>query len=72
VAGACECGDGPSGFIKCGEFLNELKTCWLLRKDGLTEIITVFARVICAPFFIILAPEKSGCVKYADFFLWKS
>jgi len=23
-------------------------------------------------FFSILAAEKSGCVKYADFFLWRS
>jgi len=30
--------------------------------------ITVFARVICA-LFSILAAEKSGCVKYADFFV---
>ena len=30
---------------------------------------TVFARVICALFFSILAAEKSGCVKYADFFV---
>ena len=29
---------------------------------------TVFARVICALFFSILVPEKSGSVKYADFF----
>jgi hypothetical protein len=30
--------------------------------------VTVFARVICALFFSILAAEKSGCIKYADFF----
>jgi hypothetical protein len=29
---------------------------------------TLFARVICALFFSILATKKSGCVKYADFF----
>jgi hypothetical protein len=27
VVGACECGDEPSGSIKCGEFFDELKTC---------------------------------------------
>ena len=32
---------------------------------------TVFAPVICALFFSILAAEKTGCVKYADFF-WRS
>jgi hypothetical protein len=31
------------------------------------NINTVFARIICAPFFSILAAEKSGCVNYADF-----
>ena len=35
------------------------------------NLVTVFARVICA-LFSILATEKSGCVKYADFFLWRS
>jgi hypothetical protein len=30
--------------------------------------ITVFDRVICALFFSILAAEKSGCIKYDDFF----
>ena len=34
---------------------------------------TLFARVICALFFSILAAEKSGCVKHADFFfVWRS
>jgi len=32
-------------------------------------INTVFARVIYAHFFFILAAEKSGCVKYADFLM---
>ena len=36
---------------------------------GLFVVYTVFARVICALFFSILAAEISGCVKYADFFL---
>jgi hypothetical protein len=32
VAGCCECGDEPSGSIKCGEFLDCLRICLLLRK----------------------------------------
>jgi len=39
---------------------------FLVRKS---RLITVFVRVICALLFSILAAEKSGCVKYADFFL---
>jgi hypothetical protein len=27
VAGSCECGNKPSGSIKCWEFLNSLTTC---------------------------------------------
>ena len=34
VAGTRDCGNEPSGSIKCGEFLDWLKTCWLLRKDS--------------------------------------
>jgi hypothetical protein len=34
VAGNCECGDEPSGFIKCGEFLESLRTGQLLKKDS--------------------------------------
>jgi hypothetical protein len=26
VAGACVCGEEPSGSIKCGEFLDQLQT----------------------------------------------
>ena len=31
--GTCECGDELSGSIKCGEFLDQLKTGQLLKKD---------------------------------------
>jgi len=32
--GTCECGNEPLGSIKCGEFLDWLRTCWLLKKDS--------------------------------------
>jgi len=32
--------------------------------------VPVFARVICALFCSIFTAEKSGCVKYADFFFF--
>jgi hypothetical protein len=35
VAGTCECGNGPSGTIKCGEFLDSLRTGELHKKDSL-------------------------------------
>jgi hypothetical protein len=31
--GACDCGNEPSGAIKCGEFLDWLGSCKLLKKD---------------------------------------
>jgi hypothetical protein len=34
VAGCCEYGDEPSGSIKYGEFLEQLMTFYLLRKDS--------------------------------------
>jgi hypothetical protein len=27
VASCCECGNEPSGFVKCGEFIELLRTC---------------------------------------------
>jgi hypothetical protein len=32
VAGSCEHGNEPSGFIKCWEFLEWVSNCWLLKK----------------------------------------
>ena len=34
VADACECGNEPSGSVKCGEFLDRLQTSQLLKKDS--------------------------------------
>jgi hypothetical protein len=29
VAGSCECGNEPSGSIKCGKFIDQLRKCQL-------------------------------------------
>jgi hypothetical protein len=34
VVDCCECGNEPFGCVKCGEFLEQLRTCQLLRKDS--------------------------------------
>ena len=34
VAGGYECGNEPSGSVKCGEFLDQLQTSQLLKKDS--------------------------------------
>ena len=36
VADACECGNEPSGSVKYGEFLDQLQTSQLLKKDSAT------------------------------------
>jgi hypothetical protein len=43
VAGSCECGNELSGSIKRGEFLDYLKTYWLLKKDSApwSQLVTV-------------------------------
>ena len=33
VADGCECSNEPSGSVKCGEFLDQLQTGQLLKKD---------------------------------------
>ena len=35
MAGACECGNEPSGFIKCGEFLHYLGPVSFSRRSPL-------------------------------------
>ena len=32
--GCCKCSKEPSGSTKCKEYLNYLRTCWILRKDS--------------------------------------
>ena len=34
MAGSCECSNEPSGFIKCGEFLDQLRMGLLLKNDS--------------------------------------
>ena len=34
MANACKCGNEPSGSVKCWEFIDQLQTGWLLKKDS--------------------------------------
>ena len=34
VADACECGNEPSGSVKCGEFVDQLQTSQLLKDSA--------------------------------------
>jgi hypothetical protein len=42
VARSCECGNEPPGFIKCGEYLDMLRTRYLLKKDCCMELFSFF------------------------------
>ena len=33
LAVSSKCGSGPSGFHKCGKFLDYLRNCYLLQRD---------------------------------------
>ena len=54
--------------------LVETRTCFKTSQSGNHEEGDIYR--ICSrnlhTFFPILAAEKSGCVKYADFFVWRS
>ena len=47
MAGACECGNGPSGSVNGGEFLEQLRTAKLLRKDPLFNVVMQLVRYHC-------------------------
>ena len=47
VAGCCEHGDEPSGYVNCGEFIDQLRNCQLLSWD-------------CAPWPLLLS--YGGCI----------
>ena len=34
MEGTCECGNEPSGYIKCGEFIDWQMTCCVLKLDS--------------------------------------
>jgi hypothetical protein len=46
VTGTCEFGDERSSSIKCGEFLDYLRTCQRLRKDTAPWFETGMRRII--------------------------
>jgi hypothetical protein len=46
VAGTCECGNEPSDSIQCGEFLGQLRNCYLLEK-GLALHVCLFVSLVC-------------------------
>ena len=39
MAGVCECSNGSSGSVNGGEFLEQLRTGQLFRKDSLLNVV---------------------------------
>jgi len=62
VAGTCECGDEPSGSIKCGKFLDWLRTGYLLKKDS-----ALWSKGIVVPLQAWSGPEGSRKLMFPDF-----
>jgi hypothetical protein len=64
VAGTCECGNEPSGSIKCGEFLDWLRNGQLLKKDSALWITGVCKEKVTRYNFVnIINPleHTAGC-----------
>ena len=46
MTSGCKCDNEPSVYIKCGEFLNWLRNCWLLRKNCLLHRLNILGTTI--------------------------
>ena len=55
MAGCCYEGNKPSGSIKCMEFLEYVRDCWVLRKDSgaWSKLVSLFVRY-SVKFYILL------------------
>jgi hypothetical protein len=60
VAGTCECGNKPSGSIKCGNFLTSCKRVSFSRRTLLHVIIIIIIIIITIIIINPLAPEFSS------------
>ena len=66
VAGCCCGGNELSGSIKCKEFLDWVRNCWLLRKDSCCMELVRYS-VFTKPCYLILKPFQS--IKQCTMFL---
>ena len=54
VADTCECGNEPMGTVKCGEFLGQLQTSQLLKKDSAPWSEYYYLFTYCIVSFLLL------------------
>ena len=57
VAGTCECGNEPSGSLKCEEFLDQLKTGQLLKESAPWS---KYVCIYCVPWISIKMVQESN------------
>ena len=70
VVGTCKCGNEPSGSVKCGEYLDQLQTSQLLKKDsahGASKLFGLFGtRKSDKLHFILMALSSYMLVEQAS------
>ena len=54
MAGSCDCGNESSGTIKCGEFLDQLGTRQLIRKNSASLFVCLFISLFVRSFVCLL------------------
>jgi hypothetical protein len=59
VAGCCECGNERLGSIKCGEFLDWLRNCWLLKKASAPWSLLLSYVLVCSSADLCLTPYRA-------------
>ena len=64
MAGACESGDEPSGFIKCWELLDQLKISWLLTKGSAVLIYVLVHLTGTNNLFIAYSTRPASSFKH--------
>jgi hypothetical protein len=70
VVGSCNHGNIFSGSIKCGEFLNKLKKCWLFKKDSALWNQSVSWLVTRCRKWLRVAGPKFDSSTGEDYFSW--
>jgi len=64
MADVCECGNEPSGSVKCGEFLDYLETGLLLKKDSAPWSNYVYVLIFSTIFARNISQSKWNSVTY--------
>ena len=62
MAGCCECGDGPSDAIICGEFVDQLRICQRLKKDSAPRSYVISSVGTLVPLEVL----RSVCVEFQN------